>query len=43
MLAWNKCDPLSQNEHKVAIPAIQNNYELKLLIIQALKWYLICG
>ena len=37
------CDPLSQNEHKVATAAIQNYYRFKFFIMQALKWYMICG
>ena len=35
----NKCDSLSQNEHKVAIAAFQNYYTFKFLIMKALKWY----
>ena len=37
------CDPLSQNEHKVATAAIQSYYRFKFSIMQALKWYMICG
>ena len=37
------CVPLSQNEHKVATAAIENLYRFKFLIMQALKWYMICG
>ena len=37
------CDPLSQNEHKVATAAIQNYYRFKVFKMQALKWYMICG
>ena len=36
-LTQRTCDPLSQNEHKVATAAIQNYYRLKFLITQALK------
>ena len=32
-----KCDPLSQNEHKVATAAIQNYYRFKFFMLQALK------
>ena len=35
------CDPLSQNEHKIASGAIQDYYRLKFSIMQALKWYMI--
>ena len=38
-----KCDPLSQNEHKVATVAVWNYYRFKFFIIQALKWYMSCG
>ena len=37
------CDPLSQNEHKVATAAIQNYYRFIFFIIQAWKWHMICG
>ena len=44
LLLWGiKCDPLSQNEHKVARAAIQNYYRFKFFIMQALKWYMICA
>ena len=36
VLKYNTCDPLSQNEHKVAAAAFQNNYRFKFLIMQAL-------
>ena len=39
----NICDLLSQNEHKVATPAIWYYYRFKLFIMQVLKWYMICG
>ena len=32
----DKCDPLLQNEHKVATAAIQNYYRIKFYITQAL-------
>ena len=37
------CDPLSQTEHKVATAAIQNYCRFKFFIMQALKWYMVCG
>ena len=37
------CDPLSQNEHKVATAAFPNYYRFKFFIIQSLKWHIICG
>ena len=38
------CDPLSQNEHKVAKQLLfKKNYRFNFLIIQTLKWYIICG
>ena len=33
----SKCDPLSQNEYKVATAAFQNYYRFKFFIMQALK------
>ena len=42
-LLWVNCDPLSQNEHKVATAAFQTYYRFKFFIMQALKWCMICG
>ena len=36
------CDPLSQNEHKVANFALWNYCRFKFFTMQALKWYMIC-